>query len=118
MRYRASGTDNSGADYGNAYIKNTGGTPAVSAAASNISYLDFLGTSDSQSYFLDMSVNDPFVATNTLSIATIINGLYATVQVTGTHWARKPTSDVYDGFTFYTSTGTMSGTIRVYGYKN
>jgi hypothetical protein len=120
MRYRASGVDTptSGSIHGNAYIRNTGSSAAVSVIASNSDYFDFLGAADSQSYFLDMSVNDPFTTNNTLSITNIVNGLYSTVQLVGTHWGRMPNSTTYDGITFYTSTGTMSGTIRVYGYKN
>lgn len=30
----------------------------------------------------------------------------------------KVTSTSYDGITFFTSSGTMTGTVRVYGYKN
>lgn len=119
MRYRASGVDtSSGSIHGNAYIRNTGGTPTIGVSATNLDYFDFLGASDSQSYFLDMSINDPFTANNTLSITNTVNGLYATVQLVSTHYGRMPNSTIYDGITFFPSTGNISGKIRVYGYRN
>jgi hypothetical protein len=120
MRYRASGVDTptTGSIHGNAYIRNTGSTAAISVSASNLDYFDFLGASDSQSYFLDMSVNDPFTTNNTLSITNTVNGLYATVQLVSTHYGRMPNSTTYDGITFFPSTGNITGTIRVYGYRN
>lgn len=120
MRYRASGVDTptTGSVHGNSYIRNTGGTPTIGVSASNLDYFDFLGTTDSQSYFLDMSINDPFTTNNTLSITSMVNGLYATVQLVGNHWGRMPNSTIYDGITFFPSTGNISGTIRVYGYRN
>ena len=116
-RYRASGSDNSTATYGNGVIKNTGGTPTVSATATNDAQIDFLGTSDSQSYYINMSISNPFIASNTLSISSTINGLYSTQQVVGNSWGRKADTTSYDGITFYPSTGTITGTISVYGYN-
>lgn len=116
-RLRASGSDNSTATYGNAIIKNTGGTPAVSATATNDAQIDFVGTSDSQSYLITTTISNPFTASNTLYMSNIVNGLYATQQVTGTHWGRKADTTSYDGITFYPSTGTFTGTISVYGYN-
>jgi hypothetical protein len=116
-RLRASGSDNSSATYGNSFIKNSGGTPTVSAGASNDAQIDFLGASDSQSYLITMTMNNPFTTSNTLSIANVINGLYSTQQLVSTYWGRKADSTSYDGITFYPSTGTITGTITIYGHN-
>ena len=116
-RYRASGTDNTSATYGNAIIKNSGGTPTVSATATNDAQIDFLGASDSQSYYINMSINNPFTTSSTLSISSATNGLYSTQQLVGNNWNRKADSTSYDGLTIYPSTGTISGTISVLGYN-
>lgn len=112
MRLRTGSTDAS-ASY---WWTITGGTSTSATNTTSIQILDNVNTvTVSYGGSVQMTVFNPELARNT--------------NVTGTVWSEAPayngvlgaglyTTTSYDALTFLTSTGTMSGNYRVYGYAN
>jgi len=114
LRYRASGSDDSTSNYGYAlYGIQFGGSVAMIANGSGQNLVNIsLGISTNHSAF----------------IADIIRPQKNTVTeylVTGTASERHfigsgvfSSASVFDGFSLFPESGTFTGTIRVYGYKD
>jgi hypothetical protein len=121
LRMRASGTDATGGDYQGCKIQiNTSGSISsiadASAAFLAVTELDAGTAGTGYSAFIDMI--NPFVASVTTmfmnNTSIVSTGAFQSIVGGNTH--NVATS--YDGFTIYSSAGTFSGDIRVYGYKN
>jgi hypothetical protein len=115
MRLRASGTDNTTASsyYYNFLLGGSSGTPI--AAASTQDYWQWAISSSEAVH--DMQIYNPFLASKTNFHTVSQSGITGSTWISlfgGSH--NQNTS--YDGFTIYPATGTISGTIRIYGYKN
>lgn len=117
---RASGTDATGADYQGCKIQiNTSGATSsigdANAPYLAITELDAGTTGTNYSAFID--IINPFAASRTtmfMSNTSIVsNGAFQSVVGGNTHTLATS----YDGFTVYSSAGTFSGNIKVYGYK-
>ena len=114
-RYRLSGTDASGAtDYTRQRLDVDGSS--VSAARTSSSFL-FCGslatTALNGSHFF---VYGPFLAQPTAARSVVVgssSGAYLN-DTASTH----NQSVSYDGFTLYLDTGTFTGSLRIYGYRN
>ena len=113
-RYRVSGTDNSTAS---SYITQTivGAGSAVTGNRLSADYRRFVEANTTLGNF-SWRVCGPNLAANTsdwlegtTEIAT------AAVLIDG---GGHNSSTVFDGFSVYTTSGTITGTIRVYGYRN
>jgi hypothetical protein len=63
---------------------------------------------------LEMTMCDPFATKKTY--AQIMSGSSNRYVLNNMAFVTNTTS--YDGFTFYPDSGTVTGTLRVYGYKN
>lgn len=122
FRMRVSGADNTSANYKwqKMTLQNTG---SFGGAGSGASVLDtkFNAASVSGTYtsFVTLEFFNPFATDNTgiISLASYFDGLgnHATTYAGGL----MSVTTSYTGFTFYTNAaGNMSGTVRVYGYKN
>lgn len=117
LRFRTSGTDSSTGYYyggwvstsanstGTSYQSN--GTETAIAQTSTVSNEANYGTAD---------IYRPALAVQTgYHISTAGNTSVAYLRtLSGGHWV----STAYDGFTLYPTSGTMTGTVRVYGYRN
>lgn len=117
MRLRVSGSDNSSAQY-RFQIMETSGSTAVGGRTTGASFWTLARGSNTTRNFFNQQTNNPFSST----IRTSAYGIY---QQTGdgnltnnTISAAIDVTTSYTGFTIYAETGTMTGTIRVYGYKN
>jgi hypothetical protein len=119
FRYRASGTDNSSANY------STGGVLGISSNVSEAVY-QLNGTSHTQmtnttttanrSVGFTMDVISPQLAAIT---AGIVNGIGFTSVTFGRFFVTTHNvASAFDGFSFFANTGTITGTVRVYGYLN
>ena len=113
-RFRTSGTDNSGATY-NYYNRNSttsSGADTNTFARTQTSAVLNGVTTQAQNLVFD-------IFAPALSVITTIT-LFSTISVgnmnVSTVCFNNTTS--FDGFSFYPNTGTITGTIRVYGYKN
>jgi len=112
MRFRVSGTDAT-TNYNRYGI-------AVNSAGSTVNY----GSGTGQAFFYvnqtsnidtgaEFNLYSPFEAIATRIVATSSGGT-SPVFMGGRH----TTASSYDGFTLYPDTSTVTGTVRVYGYKN
>jgi hypothetical protein len=112
LRLRASGTDNSASNYkyGRYYVgagaslaaNNTNNTTATSWNLGEIT--------TQSSVFMDMS--RPFESSLT-TMTTLTTGSF--LYVVG---GQSTVTTSYDGISLIASTGNITGTVRVYGYKN
>lgn len=118
LRYRTSGTDNSAASYvqsgsgfrtsnATAGYGGTGLTSIDTLCQANAGY----GTS------LIAQIFNPQVSTSTYANYQFTGGDTLTYIAAVLGSVFEPTT-AFDGFTIYTASGTMTGTIRVYGLRN
>lgn len=112
LRLRASGTDaTGGSDYSYQILN---GTSSSLSAGSSVTSLWNVGVDSNNRFNLAMDIFDPF-----LSVKTSFSSMSARggqrIHISG-GYHNLTTS--YDGFTLSDNAGTMTGTIRVYGYSN
>jgi hypothetical protein len=116
IRYRVSGSDNSAATYETQYLDLFSTTEDANRAVNQTSNLVGIFDDDNDGNFLTMDIARPNLAQRTVSIASSLspNG--------GAFWRQSATffnnTTVFDGFTFFGTSGNITGTIRVYGYRN
>jgi hypothetical protein len=112
IRLRVSGSDNSTANSYRSQRISANSTTVGGLAATN-SFLEVCELQTTKNLVV-LHVFSPFEATvtNTHTSNQVYNG--ALLQYGGSH--NQATS--YDGFTFYPASGTTTGTIRIYGYKD
>lgn len=113
-RYRVGGVDNSTANYGNQSLSADGTT--VTAARTTSQTSGDLGTMTLSSLsFFDITLYNPFTAaTKGLNVN---NGAFI-----GEAWLKQVTSTFkaatsFDGISIIPSSGTITGTVRVYGFR-
>jgi hypothetical protein len=115
FRMRVGGTDNSTAG---SYISQSvqGNSTTVAGVRETTTYgvLGQVGSGNPNA--LDMKLFKPFFAEKTAILAQMqqAEDVSRVRNMSGIH--NQNTS--YDGITFFTNTGTFTGTIRVYGYRN
>ena len=115
-RLRVSGTDTTSGnyDYGLLYITNAGGPTRVWSAAQTSGIIGYIGN---VSGVLSFDIAKPQLATETV-ISAIGNEQDNSGFSGYSSWQRMSMATAYDGITFIPASGTFTGTIRVYGYKN
>lgn len=96
------------------YNSHIGGPSRGYAAAQNAMQVTNIGDYDS---VLSADIFSPNVATSTLVTGTYF-GLGSTANYSGTLNATEYSSTQHTGFIIYPNTGTVTGTIRIYGYRN
>jgi hypothetical protein len=114
-RYRASGTDDSSSNY---FYQVSGreGTGAVSSATADTNRI-FVGLgSGKASISMDVFEPQKNVYSTGISMNTYLSPGTNVGLFTIAH--QNDVASVYDGMSFYMTTGTFTGIIRVYGYKN
>jgi hypothetical protein len=113
-RMRASGTDNTTASSYNRQrvFSYLGTTLAASNETDNI-FPDLVPLITTATGIYSMDIYRPFLAADT-----VLGGIAGVSTDFNTHLARHNQSTSYDGISFITSTSTMTGKLRVYGYKN
>lgn len=118
MRLRSSGTDSTGTNYNLAGYY--AGTPAVgNGSLSTQTKWTFYGVNSAAAgrNVFPIDIANPFLTQETTGAAST-----ASQGTTGFYWQGlaflHDAGTSYDGFTFLPQTGTITGTIRVYGYRN
>jgi|LakMenEpi03Aug12_release.lakeMendotaPanAssembly.Ray.scaffolds.fasta_scaffold493885_1 hypothetical protein len=116
-RLRASGTDNSSANYGRHLIFGDTSLGASTTGSATSWNLGQLYDSDGKRTVLDLMVKDPASSSihttgRSDSISNASSTPYALKSLFGT-----TVTTAYDGISFITSSGTITGTITVYGYR-
>ncbi len=122
FRFRALGIDNSGADYtgAGAYNYRDGGT-VIPLNFTNQTYWEIAGTltqGEPNRNFFSFEVGKPFTAVATLIQAeqSISDTSGASFRFTTQHVRHNATTS-FDGFTIYTFSGNVTGSVSVYGYN-
>ena len=114
LRLRVSGTDNSGASYTTRRVIFDGTVTGTSQAATTSALVMIAGNNGGQS---SIDITSPFIATPTFfSLVSTARG--ASDFNVNTLGGYHDQSVSYDGITLFPASGTFTGTVRVYGYKN
>jgi hypothetical protein len=114
LRMRSSGTDNSAGYYTHSiYTTHTGGpSRAYDANISN----GYIGWVSDLTYNIMLEFSNPFAAEYTGWVAHA-NGIGTQTAIVGTLWGFHYAQTSYDGFTIFPPSSTVTGSLRVYGYR-
>lgn len=113
LRMRLSGTDNSAATYSTRRQYNgTGSNPDVSATSAGVVEWYPVDT-----HILTVDVTSPALVRNTGWTANGMTLVTASNPQDWISWGVHATATAFDGFTVFPSTGNMTGSVRVYGYR-
>jgi hypothetical protein len=116
LRLRVSGSDNTASVYQGPYIS-AYSTSTEANRSSNGDYFNLMNTDASGSYISHEFYN-PFATAKTGIIAGSINKTGSgDIEITRQSFAHTDSTS-FTGFTLYTSTGTITGNVRVYGLVN
>ena len=115
FRLRAGGTDDTGANYRRQLTAYSGttGTFARTTGLTSWTYLFYMDSTYQNA--TDFQLSNPFNTKPTVGFG--LTGITSAGNIEGVvnYWGLN-TSTSYDGFTFFTASGTMTGSISVYGY--
>jgi hypothetical protein len=116
FRLRVAGSDNSSANYSRSSLFQSSTTVSGQSLTGQTSWIGVLSAVSTQRQYGDLTVFNPFATEYTGAIGNQIdvpNG--STTQSRRTYGTTVTTS--YTGFTLIPNSGTMTGTVSVYGYK-
>ncbi len=114
------GTDDTAGNYSymRGYDNYTALTRTVSGATATSSWLLTAGASSTQTNFGYMDLSGPALARYTSGLAqAAVHNTTPQMYTTSTNLFNS-TSTAYDGFSIGPTSGTFTGTLRVYGYNN
>ena len=123
IRLRSSGTDASGNNYtfqmSRVYGEAGTGVNAQYGATATYWYLGSQNTgTGATDGFFSLEFCNPFLSKSTELLFNVINFQSDTNRIYKAGGATHSVTSPYDGFTFYPSGGTLSGTMTIYGYRN
>ena len=114
---RSAGTDATAANYDYTLLYANSATPGSATVAANANWT--LNASISSTMMKhNLELTNPFLASMTTAIGRSVAYASAVAPLIGNFGGGHRLSTSYDGLTFTTSTGSLTGTIRVYGYNN
>jgi hypothetical protein len=117
-RYRNGGTDESAASYGNAvFAYRSNNTSGGEAANTGLTYSYLINQSANGYTAFSIDVINPRKASYSLMHLLGTLGITSTDVKSFFGIAQLANTSTYDGITFYPLAGTITGTIRVYGYN-
>ena len=118
LRWRVAGADNSTANY--RYMSQQNGTNAsalaVGATGATFIRIGYF-TTGRRNLLTGVDVLTPFLSNQTGTFNSAVDESTPTAYATITTSVFAADTS-FDGFTIYPTSGTITGTIRVYGYKN
>ena len=116
FRFRASGTDASGGNYYSELLDVTGATVSSTRQSAGTSQYAFYSDVAGAYVSYEATIFSPFLTayTNTISSA---NGGHTVITLRSVS-AQHALANSYDGFTFITASGSITGKLRVYGLRN
>ena len=114
-RLRVGGVDATGSNYdsGSLYMTSSAGPLRVFSSGSSFARI---GQSQIYRTMCSLLVCDPFITTTTTTNSQIT--AFGNTSYFDTSWSNHVVSTSYDGITFLLSGGTITGTIKVYGYRS
>jgi hypothetical protein len=111
LRMRVAGTDATGSNYARQVLRGT--STSVAAFRDTNTYVILGETSSSERNKWQVTVNQPAAAVKTSFFASGSNPFYLNILTTSHQLATA-----YDGFSIFPTSGTITGTVRTYGYRN
>jgi hypothetical protein len=115
MRFRVSGSDNSTANYNQQSLRATSTTIDGGRSTGQTSFVN-IGGAASVEMPLEMTIIYPFASAKT-GISVYASNSDDLSRITGAGGYFDATTS-FTGFSIISSAGTITGTVRVYGYKN
>jgi hypothetical protein len=116
MRLRVGGVDNSSSNYARSQLLQDSTTVTGSRNTGQTSWTNVTGIVSTERTFTQLTVTQPFATLHSGMIGDVIESINSSVYQKRSAWGTNVTTS-YTGFTLIPSTGTMTGTIAVYGYK-
>jgi hypothetical protein len=116
-RLRVSGADNSTSNYNVQYAGFSNTTTTAGRIATGTSW-NINGGQNVSRCFYEFTMTNPFATQLTQSFINMSLDYNGTGIVTGLQSLGFAATTSFTGLTFYPSSGTITGTVRVYGYKN
>lgn len=114
MRLRAAGVDSSSANYYQAGATSASAAPGAYVASGTTNFL--IGdSSTSKFYTLAANIINPFVSSETAGVFNIAGYANAVTWYGGNLLHNGISS--FDGLTIFPASGTITGTLQVYGYR-
>ena len=113
IRFRVGGSDNTTSNYTYYQFRGSGGSTLSQSITSDTQQIDPVGGTGRKYITIDFFDPAPALFTG----YNIVAGNQSTLGV-GLFFGQFGASTAFDGFSMYPTTGTITGTIRVYGYKN
>jgi len=116
MRLRASGVDNSSANYSRSSLYQSSTTVSGQLLTSQTSWIGVSSAISTQRQFSQLTVFNPFAAQYTAAIGDLVDTPNGSTNQSRRGFGTTVTTS-YDGFSIIPNSGTITGTIKVYGYK-
>jgi hypothetical protein len=113
FRFRTSGTDNTTSNYNRQLMYGSYNNTNTTSGASGVTFF-YISYANTTNVNLANTID---VMNPNLSASSWVHGFYITNIAAGTTVNNFSATTVFDGFTIYPSAGTITGTIKVYGYK-
>ena len=117
IRMRSAGTDASGSNYTFQLFTANGTTPDYARYSSQTAGQIASIRTDANGSDVSLNIFRPFVTSPTNMTTGVGYDSYSGAMISN-FVSSHSLSTSYDGFTLYPSTGTMTGTVRIYGYRN
>ncbi len=114
-RYRLNGTDASANSYSTQYLLSSSTT--VSGATVNTTYMDFGSVSTNTRYMMTLDFIRPFTTGQHLAQSNIFYLSSSSNWVMRVSGHRYDVATAYDSFSIFPASGTITGTLRIYGYN-
>lgn len=116
FRFRVSGADNSTSNYFYSYNTVDASSAETNVGAGSQTFMR-IGNAADLAFGFAITVTSPNVAaTHTLN--SLFSSAGGSIGITGRAGGSFTTSTSFDGFTLLPASGTITGTLRVYGYRN
>jgi hypothetical protein len=120
LRWRVNGTDNLDAQYEQAdFVQRGNNTNGQIWGGTSNTQIELATTMSTVTAFFMIDANKPALAVKTralIKVSTAQSGSSDIALFNTAH--RHDVATAYDGFSFFPSSGTVTGTLRVYGYRN
>lgn len=117
VRLRVASTDASGADYRRQYVEASSTSVTGGRATAQTSWPNGFGYGEATAIgFGILRISNPFDTVRTTAWSDSGNGQSGSIELRRNVYAHDPTTS-YDGITVYPTSGTITGSIKVYGLK-
>ncbi len=118
LRLRVSGADNSTSNYSLAFIRGLGTTASAGQTHNGTAYNRLAYSSVVNASPINLEIVSPFATARTYFSNTSFQPASTTNNAIDVVTGFFNATTSFDGFSIYPDSGTITGTIRVYGYKN